>query len=462
MAAVTVSRSDGRLVAVKQVPAERAGEIEREADLLKRLNHPGVVRFVDVVETADGGRALHTEFVNSDTWATRPLTDAPERAAGMAALAAVVADLHQLGVAHLRITAAHVLHGENDRPVLCGLTSAAEATPENRQADLAALADLCHDPALGRGTLAGKLSSLADAARAGSLSARDLAGRLDRLAAKRPVGSEPARGIGDGVLANARRRCRPKTLISAGVVAAAVAAAFVLGARSRGPEPVPAALASDSAEVPSAPADADPNHLDDPIATDSAAADNHPSPIDAAPAATEPSQIDAAAATAEPSPIDATPAATETSPIDAAPAATEPNPIDATGAGGEPDPVTPTAPALGPSLIEAASDGAVSVAGAAAVLEHDGRRYAIGATGDFVQTGDWNCDGQATAAIVRPSTGGIVLFDAWPGPGQTMARPERWSVDSPTGATAVAHGRCDLLRVYTTTGSRLFNPGGAS
>ena len=420
MAAVTVSRSEGRLVAVKQVPAERAGEIEREADLLKRLNHPGLVRFVDVVETADGGRALHTEFVNSHTWATRALTDPSERAAGMAALAAVVADLHQMGVAHLQVTAPHVLHGENDRPVLCGLTSAAEATPENRQTDLAALADLCHDPALGRGALAGKLSSLADAARAGRLSARELARRLDLLAAKRPTGSEPVRAVGGGVLAGIRRRCRPKSLIAVGSVVAAVVAAFVLGARSRGPEPALPAPVMASAEVPSGLAEADPGYLDEPISIEAAASANDPNQTDATEPTSEHSDIDTTALTYDPSQID------------------DPNQIDA------------------------ASDGAVSVSEAAAVLEHGGRRYAVGNTGDFVETGDWDCDGQATAAIVRPSTGGIVLFDAWPGPGETIALPVRWSVDSPTGAEAVAHGECDLLRIYTTAGSRLFNPGEAS
>ena len=425
MAAVTVSRSEGRLVAVKQVPAERAGEIEREADLLKRLNHPGLVRFVDIVETADGGRALHTEFVNSDTWATRVLTDPSERAAGMAALAAVVADLHQMGVAHLQITAPHVLHGENDRPVLCGLTSAAEATPENRQTDLAALADLCHDPALGRGALAGKLSSLADAARAGRLSARELARRLDLLAAKRPTGSEPVRAVGGGVLAGIRRRCRPKSLIAVGSVVAAVVAAFVLGARSRGPEPIPPALVMASAEVPS---DA---------ATDSGYTD-------------EPNSIDATAPTNEPSQIDATEVTNEHRIIDTTERVNDPNQTAATELIDD------------PNQIDAASEGAVSVSEAAAVLEHGGRRYAVGNTGDFVETGDWDCDGQATAAIVRPSTGGIVLFDAWPGPGETIGLPVRWSVDSPTGAEAVAHGECDLLRVYTTAGSRLFNPGEAS
>ena len=401
MAAVTVSRSADRLIAVKQVPAERAVEIEREADLLRRLDHPGLVRFIDIVETADGGRALHTEFVNSDTWATRPLSDPAERAAGMAALAAVVADLHQLGVAHLQLTPPHVLHGANDRPVLCGLTLAAEATPENLQADLAALGELCHDSSLGRGALAGKLSALADAARAGMLSARELARRLDLLAAKRPTGSDPVRIAGGGRWTSLRRRLRLKSLITAGVFAAAVVAAFELGSRSGPPAPLP--------ETPAA---VSPQDLTD-------TADAGPGPV------------------------------------------AEPNPNGGAPPTGEPEHINDTGPVDKPDLIEEA-DTAVTMPEAAAVLEHGGRRYAVGAAGDFVETGDWDCDGGVTAAIVRPSTGGVVLFDAWPEPGETIALPVRWSVDSPTGAEAVAHGQCDLLRVYTSTGSRLFNPGEAS
>ena len=75
-----------------------------------------------------------------------------------------------------------------------------------------------------------------------------------------------------------------------------------------------------------------------------------------------------------------------------------------------------------------------------------------------MQTGDWDCDGQATPAIVRPSTGHVVLFDAWPAPDQSISMPVRWQVEAPTGAEAVSHGSCDLLRVYTTAGSKLFDP----
>lgn len=420
MAAVTVSRSEGGLIAIKQVAAERAADIQREADLLRRLDHPGLVRFVDLVETADGGRALHTEFVNSDTWASRPLADPAERAAGMAALAAVVADLHQLGVAHLQLTPPHILHGENDLPVLCGLTSAAEATPESRHTDLAALADLCHDPALGRGALSGKLYSLADAAREGTLSARELARHLDTIATKRPTRAAPVRVAGGGVLESIKRRCRPKPLLRAGAVVVAVLAAFVIGVRSGNPEPPPAAAAPVQDEALGEVAGASQDLLDE------------YDPVDGTGPVAEPDLVSERDPTAQPEPV------------------SERNPV------AEPDPVALPDPIAEPGQI------AVSVREAAAVIEHGGRRYAIGTTGDFVETGDWDCDGQATAAIVRPSTGGVVLFDTWPGPGGTISLQERWNVDSPTGADAVAHGQCDLLRVYTTGGSKLFNPAEAS
>ena len=393
MAAVTVSRSADCLIAVKQVPAERAAVIDQEADLLRRLDHPGVVRLIDVVDTPDGDRAMHTEFVSSDTWDTRPLTEPAERAAAVAALAATVADLHDLGVAHLQLTPAHVLHAENDRPVLCGLSRAAEATAENRHTDLAALADLCHGPNLEKGALTERLSELAEATRAGRLNARELSRKLDPLAAKRPTVA-PVRAARGGLRRHWPRR---KSLIAAGAVVAAAVPVAALGAWSRGPE-VPASNTA----------------ADDVAALRAAVAAN-----DAAGAG--PDEAEAGAAS-----------------------------FDGRGTEWLPDD-TPSAyrdePAQGVSAREAA-----------AVLELRGRRYAVGATGDFVQTGDWDCDGHPTPAIVRPSTGDVALFDAWPEPGETVSVPARWQVDSPTGAEAVRYGPCDLLRVYTTTGSRLLDP----
>ncbi len=41
--------------------------------------------------------------------------------------------------------------------------------------------------------------------------------------------------------------------------------------------------------------------------------------------------------------------------------------------------------------------------------------YDIGEAGDRVAVGDWDCDGLATAGLVRPATGEVFLFDGWAG-----------------------------------------------
>ena len=411
MAAVTVSRRDDRLIAIKQVSAERASEVEQEARLLQRVNHPSVVRFVDLVETPDGGRALHTEFVSSDTWATRPLTDPAERAAKMAALAAAVADLHDVGVAHLRLAPGHVLHGEDDRPVLCGLARAGEATPDNRHADLAALADLCHDDDIARGPLASKLRSLADAASAGRLSARDLARRLDQLLAKRAPRPEPQPGAEPGRFDRIRHAPRRAVYAGAALLVAAAGVVALIGWTSSQPSPTEAGVA------PAAPAASRDQAVPAERAGGGAGADS-PQPVDSEPSMDPASPVLARARDGD-------------LPRPAAPAPVAPAPV-------------------APAPVEAASAGAV--------LEHGGRKYAIGAQGDLVAAGDWDCDGDATPAIVRPVTGDVVLFDGWPGPGETLSMPVRWNVETPVGVEVVHHDSCDLLRVLTASGSQLLDP----
>ena len=422
---MTVSRSADRLIAVKQVPAERAGDIEREAGMLKRLHHPGVVRFVDAVDTPGGGRALHTEFVSSDTWATRPLTDPAERAAGVAALAAVVADLHDLGIAHCQLSPAHVLHGEDDRPVLCGLRLAAEASLSNRHGDLVALADLCHDPGLEGGPLIPKLLSLADATRAGRLSARELARRLDLLLAKRSTAAEPIRAVGHGSGGRLKNRSRRRSLMVAGALLAASAGALAVGIWSRGGQATstPATII-DGAE----PTDETGNQAGSIAASPTLAS---PEPGFSAPMV--PGTVGrgfGAAPDRVGGSVDGDPGSVPSG-----------------------SPLPPTADFDDRGLPENPAGHETG-----AVLEYGGHRYVVGAPGDFVQTGDWDCDGQATPVIVRPSTGHVVLFDAWPTPNQSISMPVRWQVEAPTGAEAVSHGSCDLLRVYTTAGSKLFDP----
>lgn len=402
MATVTVTRSGDHLIAMKQVSTEHARDLEREAETLQRLDHPGVVRFVDLVETPDQGRALHTEFVSSDTWSTRPITDPTGRAAAVAAVAEVVADLHDMGFAHCRIDPSHVLHGDGDRPVLCGFRRATEVTPENRRSDLVAIADLCHDPEMEPGALAGKLSDLADAARAGRLDLRELARRLAMVPDKRSSPTEPDRtaaGTGHGH----RSRPRKRLLVVVAAVlgaSASVAASTIWSRGQQGNAPV--------------------------TITDGAAALTDPT--------VSPNNTSAMVEAGE----------------HLAAAATSPTPMipGIFGAG-----------ILGASIeAEPRPLGGNAEQEVGSVLEHGGHRYGVGVPGDFVETGDWDCDGESTPAIVRPSTGDVVLFNAWPAPHQSIAMPVRWQVDAPTGAESVAHGSCHLLRIYTAAGSRLFDP----
>jgi hypothetical protein len=50
-------------------------------------------------------------------------------------------------------------------------------------------------------------------------------------------------------------------------------------------------------------------------------------------------------------------------------------------------------------------DGAVVTAGEA--------RWTLGEPGDRVALGDWDCDGSASAALLRPPTGDVFVFPAW-------------------------------------------------
>ncbi len=55
-----------------------------------------------------------------------------------------------------------------------------------------------------------------------------------------------------------------------------------------------------------------------------------------------------------------------------------------------------------------------------------GVTYRLARPDDRVFVADWNCDGRATPALIRPATGDVFVFDAWPGDGPlTVARAAR-------------------------------------
>lgn len=491
MASVTISRSEDRLIAVKQAPAERAGEIEREAEVLGKLSHPGVVEIIDLHRGDDGAAALHLEFVGSDNWATRPLTDPVARAGAGAALAAVVADLHDIGVAHRNLDGSHVLHGGDDRPVLCSFGRSGDAGPEHRREDLVALADLVWDETLAPGPVTGKLADLAASTRSGRLGARELARRLDRLAGgpdQKPKGSRPGPAMaagpgpaqsrtGPGLRSDQkpdpspRPRRRALTGAAAGLAVIAAALTGILGGSAGGHDPAGAAATApgigEGQAGPSEPA-GQPLGLTG-ISADAPAAEPGETAAEAADSA-KPGLTAVLTTTAGlgQTAIDATTAGPGLTAIKATTAqpneaAAETSDSGAMGgpATGAPDSAEASQPVFGAS--DSAEPGAAGL-----IHDRDGRRYAIGAEGDLVVIGDWDCDGEATPAIARPGTGQVVLFDRWPSPGATISESDASAlrmVDDLIGVELErgdGPGACDRLRVHTATRSHLLSSGGSS
>lgn len=348
MTDITVGYHNDRLVAVKASDdAARSARLRHEADLLSRLDHPGVVRLIDFTEGPPA--VLRTAFVGPDTW----LHHAPVgefRAPALAALTATVADLHESGIAHGALEAAHVLVGEKHRPILCGLGDGSTACDAGITDDRRALAALIDQLGTDDALLAQARADLEDP----SVSLRAVVRRLD-MQSSAPVSS------------NRRFPRLPPAVeprqFALPAIAIAVALLLVAGAlRLTGGD------GSVTAVIPPPP-------------------------------------------TAPPT-------------------------------------TTTTAPAPLPSPSVPAPD--------APTIDHEGRRYAVGESGDVVVLGDWTCDGVPTPAVLRPETGEVAVFVGWPTPG---AHIEPEVVTTVEGAESfVPDSRpCPSIRVRTTGGSRIIN-----
>ncbi|HEX6420973.1 MAG TPA: hypothetical protein VFZ77_20895 [Acidimicrobiales bacterium] len=87
-----------------------------------------------------------------------------------------------------------------------------------------------------------------------------------------------------------------------------------------------------------------------------------------------------------------------------------------------------------------AVDGATVDAGVA--------RWSLGEPGDHVALGDWDCDGQASAALVRPATGDVFVFPGWAEEGDPLTVASAQQVAGAVGLRAEpAGGGCDRLVV---------------
>lgn len=98
--------------------------LAQEAQRLQQVSHPGVVRFIHHHVEIDRAE-LHTCYAGDslERW-----SGTVAQVAGVtAAVATTVADLHEMGLVHGRIDRTHVLLGADTRPQLCGFAPAEPA-----------------------------------------------------------------------------------------------------------------------------------------------------------------------------------------------------------------------------------------------------------------------------------------------------------------------------------------------
>jgi hypothetical protein len=412
-------------VAVKRrSPRDDDALLDHEAAILAEIDLAGVVRLVE--RRRDPDPSIITHFVGTHSLATAGATDIDAAIELVASLAATVAELHRLGVRHGAIDPSHVLLGPGGRPVLCGFSGAtAPGTPTDQAPttsdDVAALGRLIthlvagHDglepiPArrpLGRGSWTGyrprALLTLADHCQADDPDARPSAAVLAATVAelvdppRRSTGSTAARlraGVGSTItrlrgLAATRLRPLPG---SRGGRRIAVVGLALLGLTAGG-----LAWRSMGSSVVAAPEQVAP-------VGDAASSEPAERPL-------------AVPSTAPP----------------------------ATGPPASPVPACPGSPPTGADTDgDGCADGTPIVDGHTVTVGDVS--FTLGRPGDRVLVGDWDCDGLATAVMVRADSSSLWHFSEWTGPDQTItADLIRTDVAPSTVRARAAAGGCDDL-----------------
>jgi hypothetical protein len=81
-------------------------------------------------------------------------------------------------------------------------------------------------------------------------------------------------------------------------------------------------------------------------------------------------------------------------------------------------------------------------------------RWSLGEPGDLVTVGDWDCDGQASAALLRPTSGDVFVFTAWAPSDEPVTVGASQQVDGGVGIRAEPAGDgCDRLVVVRADGT---------
>jgi hypothetical protein len=443
---VTVALDAEGPVAVKTATgADDVARLRLEAERFERAAHPGLVA---VVGPATGGvdEARADRGVDDGTnesaegrasveirtrFAGDPVTHwsgSVGAVAGLgAAVAATLADLHDIGVVHGRLDATHILVGDDGRPRLCGLSHPGGAAPHE---DVAALG-LVLGEVLERATPGPR--SWPWHGRSSAAHRRALEQVLAR--ASDPV---PSR--------------RPNARLLASSILSAVPGAELPATGSPFPGPEPAYVPPDEELL-----DLVFTHeLTDDERWAQAFGDDPSEPAGAA--GPEPPPVrDGGSSRAR---LAAGSGAVAVAAIAAGVvfvggwgsrgSAAPPDAVRASSPAGQagcPVAAAPAADVDGDGCPEAlVVEGGSARAGAA--------RWTLGQPGDLIAVGDWECDGRAAPALLRPATGDVFVFPGWAAEGEPVTVEAR---DRLPGAVAIrgeptADG-CDDLVVDLGSGA---------
>jgi hypothetical protein len=449
---VTVALDAEGPVAIKTaVGADDVARLRLEAERLAGAAHPGLVAVVgnpagEGVDAAGADRAAEQrvgEQGADDGVEGRVSVELRTRFAGDpishwsgsvgaiaglgAAVAATLADLHDIGVVHGRLDATHILVGDDGRPRLCGLSHPGGPAPHD---DVAALAQVLGE-VLERATPGPR--SWPRRGRSSAAHHRALEQVLAR--ACDPV---PSR--------------RPNARLLASSILSAVPGAELPASGQPFPGSEPAYVPPDEELL-----DLVFTHeLTDDERWAQAFGDDPPDPVGAGPP--EPSPTPDRGGTR------AHIAAGSGAVAVAAIAAGAVFFVGGWGSRGSAAP--PKAVRAGP----AGQAGCPGVAAPAADVDGDGcpeelvvdrggvtagsARWTLGEPGDVVAVGDWDCDGRATPALLRRATGDVFVFPGWAAEGEPVTVEAR---DHLPGAVAIRGERveegCDALVVDLGSGA---------
>ncbi|MFN3217439.1 MAG: hypothetical protein ACE367_13175 [Acidimicrobiales bacterium] len=406
--------------------------LANEATVLGRLSHPGVIRLVAHTETDRHGQLL-TELVPGSTLADIDLDSPAALAAVGAAAAAVVADLHALGIAHGSLAPDHLIVS-GGRVVLCSFGRAAEATAAAMDRDVADLVVALTEttrrlPEPGSRVERRRRRALDDllvGAASRSLTASQLGAACAALA-----GANGAGGTRGPVAGAAHTTSTGDAQDDASAAPASVAAR---------PDPAivgPRRPAPDTAARPWRERVARGGALGGDAGADGAAtAPWHRRRNMVAGAAA--GLVVVAAWALLTTDRHATTAAPSQLPVAAPPAAPTPSPA-----------ATPM-PTPSPSPPQHGEAPRVVVVGNLVAV--DDAWFEVGRSDDIVRIGDWDCDGSLSAAVLRPTSGEIFVFDEWV-EGNGVRRVEALTVIPGAADLApVASATCDTLVVVDRTG----------